>query len=420
MNSVLQVLVRLLSLLVNLPTLTGGLLLRRLWKSALLCSLLIAGIGAIDWLLKRAIQHAAFADNSDEFSPWLFYLHASYLLAIGVLVLYTCAKCLCAQNPTAAPLALKLAACTASILAIVVTYRVFPEARSYAEIDLRQGGMGINHSQNQAELEQERLRSLHRDIYLKAPRLWGKPSLVTWPGASKVSGIVRFQGQPAQVTVKLFLDEHWRTGFYQTNKQGEFAIPLLADNWEINRIQLGKWLNKPAGTGEYFVRLRSPELPSEQPIFNTAHYSERVHIDTRQPRTGYDLEIDIYPQIDLLWPALNEQTQMANVNQDSITWEPLKGAVSYKVELSEYGKDRHSGQRVFTIQVESNRLPLQGVPTQATDATKEYYIEITAYDAKGSMLSSSKDAFGKMYMRMAGREVIPDPESISTCHKPGD
>lgn len=416
MRLLLAALFRFFALLLNLPTITGGLLLRRKWRMAMLCALLAATAGALLWLARwHFISEAIAEPKSDELSPWLLYCRIVYLLVLATLLLIACVSSLRAKEAVATPGWIKLAAIGGSALAISLTYQLLPESLSYIKSDLRQGGLQIAYSGIEADYRQQ---SLHGNIYLGTSDNWRRYSLPILPGSGEITGIVRFHGKPASVTVKLLLDRYWRTRIQRTNENGEFRIAVPAGDWTINRITLGSWFNKP-NLGEYFIRLRTPQLPAApKSILDYAHYAGHITLDTHHAREGHDLEINILPMIDLHWPLLSQDTQIGDVEQDSLAWEAVDQAVSYELEISQYAKDRQSGTRVRTVQTDTNSLALKHLPLRPSATNKDHYVRVKALDIQGAVLSTSGEAFGKMFLRLEGQEIVPDMDSYSTCRKP--
>lgn len=408
---------RFFALLLSFPTLTGGLLLRRKWRMALICALLAVAAGALLWLARWHFIREAFTElKSDEFSPWLLYCRIAYLLTLAILLLIACISSLRAKETVATSGWVKLAAIGASALAISLIYQLLPDSLFYVRVDLRQGGMQLDHSN---DVDESRRQSLNGSLYFANPKPWSRYSLPTLSGSGAITGIVRFRGKPARVTAKFFLDNHWRTGIQRTNEHGEFRIPVPTGDWTINRIELGSWFNKPAGQGEYFIRLRSPQLPAEsKSIFQHVHYAKRVTLDTRHPREGYDFEIDILPLIDLHWPSPNKKTQLGDTERDSLTWDKVDQAVSYELEIGEYSQDRKDGQQIRSVRVETNSLALKQLPLRPSAAAKEYYFRVNALDNQGTILSTSDGTFDKVFLRLEKQEIVPDGSTCCPCKKP--
>lgn len=408
---------RFFALLLSFPTLTGGLLLRRKWRMALICALLATAAGALLWLARWHFIRQAIADPTiDEISPWLLYCRIAYLLVLAILLLSACVSSLRAKEAGTTPGWIKLAALGASVLATSLAYKLLPDSLFYVRTDLRQGGMQFDHSSSEAERRQQ---SLNGNIYFDNPTPWDRYSLPNLSGSGEITGIVRFRGEPASVTVKLFLDSYWRTGIQRTNKRGEFRIPVPTGKWTINRIALDSWFNKPEGSGEYFVRLRSPQLPAESnSIFQHVHYAKRITLDTRHPHEGHDLQIDILPLIDLHWPSPNQETQVGDPGRDSLAWAAVDQAASYELEIGEYTQDRQNGQQVRVVQTDTNHLPLKQLPLHPSAKDKEYYVRVRAMDAQGATLSTSIGTFGKVFLRLKKQEIVPDGSACCPCKKP--
>lgn len=396
----------------NTVSMTGGLLLRKRWKQAVWISSGLAFLSLLDWLSEKlAFRLLAEETTVFEVYPWLFHIHLFYVLIVVVTVGYFSLTVFRRQPVAKAPFALVAASLILATLALVSTYMVFPHALGYVKRDIFQGGSGYVKVPTRKEYDAIKF---HKDITLKDPNLWGKPSFTVPRGAREINGVIRFEGRPAVTSVKLYLNDYWRTRTVKTDENGHFSFKVALDAPEVNRIDLAYWFNKPNDGREYMPILAHPALKYDDAFFDEARYQDRLRVSADKARKHADIEIEIVPFIDMIWPKLGDEEQPGSANETSLAWAPVAHASSYKVDIAKYGSD-DSATPHLTLRVKANTIPLSDLPLKAASTPTRYYVDISAFDAKDRFLGTSRSAFGKMLFSIPGHEIIGNIANGLSC-----
>jgi hypothetical protein len=397
---------------INLLSLTGGLLLQRKWRSAMTIAGAIGMLGLLVMLTDRIALWFLVRDTEAlEVYHWLLYLYLAYLLLIGLAIILSSVILFRNTARVGGSLIAGVIAILMTIGAVVTTIIEVPKAKMHIRAEIFHGGRSYIPVKSREEYEAIRF---HKHIDLKDAVLWGEPTFVVPSGDNKISGVVRYRGKPAIVSVKLFLNQYWRTRTVKTDNDGRFSFHVGPKNLTLNRMELALWFNKPKDTVERMPIVLNPHLKYSDTLFDHARYAGQLLLATGNPKQDDGIEIEIVDFIPMIWPQYRDGVQMANPESSALEWERVEGAAYYEVNIAHY-TDEHSASPHRRMRVEENRLPLSSIPLNPASDPPKYYVEIAAFDQADRFLGSTSDGFTRMRFAIPGYKIVGNAPPPGKC-----
>lgn len=238
------------------------------------------------------------------------------------------------------------------------------------------------------------VETTHYRFFHASTRFGGRSAFDGAPppaGDGLITGRVMHNGEPAAgVTLKLYLNEQYRTEPVRTDAEGRYRVEVRPGAWRVNSVSAENWDTKPRGN---FVMVSGHEPPLESGTTSLRHISfndEPLALNVAVGRPGVLPDLELRPTLNLLWPE-GERTS-TSWGDDAIEWEPYPGATDYVVEIgSVTRKGRSTSYRsLLSRTVGDNRMPVSEMPAATADGvTSEYSVSIAAFDDEGRFLSES-------------------------------
>ncbi len=346
-----------------------------------------------------------------EVYHWLLYLYLAYILLIGLAIILSCVILFRNTARVGGSLTAGTVAILLTLGAMATTIIEVPKAKMLIRAEILHGGRSYIPVKSSDEYEAIRF---HKDIHFKDAVLWGEPTFVVPSGDNNISGVVRYKGKPAVVSVKLFLNQYWRTRTVKTDQDGRFSFQVSPENPKLNRIELALWFNKPKDAVERMPIILNPRLEYSDTLFDDARYAGQLPLATGTPKQGDDIEIAIVDFISMIWPQYRDDVQLANPSSTALKWKRVEGATYYKVNIARY-TDEYSASPHWTMRVEENSLPLSSLPLNPASEPPKYYVEIMAFDQADRFLGSTIDGFGSMRFAIPGYQIVGNAPSSGKC-----
>lgn len=402
-KNIIKSIIPIFAFVINIPTLIGGLLIRKKWTVALFGSVVFIVLAAVDRLIEWYAYKLLKLDTAVlEIYPWVLYAHSLYIISVVVLALYFTLRTLTTKSSKNVSKLRAVSITVLSIGAVFVTYSTFSQSSRYVIRDIEAGGHAFIHINGQDEYD---AIQFHKNIAFPDPNLWGDPSFVVTPGENEFKGIVDFNGKPVDVTIQLFLNEAWRTKRLRTDANGVFTFYLPPGEWEVNYLNIDLWFDRPMSDEKYSPVLRYPALEYSDSFFDHANYKQRIQLNNLENKHEYAIEIEIVEYISMNWPKNNTKEQVGNYQSDAISWAQVKDAATYEVAISKYTGPL-SGKNHYKARTNQNMLLLKDISTVPSNSVSEYYTEISAFDEEGRFLSASKSGFSNMRFSIDGYEIV--------------
>lgn len=239
---------------------------------------------------------------------------------------------------------------------------------------------------------------------------------------------VRFsynQKPAAGVGFILALNGKYATNRMTTDADGEAVIPLPFGQWNLNRMACRTWNAKPNGD---FLLVSGDEAKlgdaSLGDLFFTSMGDGRTLYLSKDGDPVQTVEIQIRDRMKILWPSPAVNKQHATIADSTIQWEPYPRAASYVVQIN---RVTHESARsttyspIFHKRVDgASSLALAQFPNAASDLpSREYAVEIRAYDKNGSFLSETDHSFST-FVLTDNRTLVEYDQSQGMLFDQGD
>ncbi len=388
---------------INVVTFVGGLILQRKWRSAMVFSGVVVALGALDILIEYiSIRFQVHDSVPLEVYPWLLFVHAAYFVLIALIVILSCVTLFRNRARVGGTFVAGVGATLFMVGAIGTTVVVSPKAKWHIHDEIFTGGRGFIPAKSREEYEAIKF---HGSINLKDAVSWGRPTFVVPSGDKRISGVVRYKGNPAVVSVQLFLNQYWRTRTIKTDEDGRFAFNVGLENLMLNRVELDWWFNRPGDATERMAIIVNPRLKYSDTLFDHARYDDQVTLASGASKLEPDIEIAIVDYISMIWPQHRDELQLANLEDAVLEWEGVQDAAYYEINIAHY-TDEHSARPHLLMSVEESKLPLSSIPLKPVKTPPNYYIEVQAFDQTGRFLGSTRDGFGRMRFAIAGNMIV--------------
>jgi len=385
----------------TLLVITAIQLLRRRLGQAVVLSLSIAGLGLVDYVVHEwAIRTLHQDSEALEIYPWLLYAHLAYLVCILCLLVLALLRAGKRAKKSQSSTKIWIASAGSVAAALAVTVWLVP-AFDHAFVALRQDG--FSHVRTLSPKHYEAI-AFNQNIYFDKPNLWGKVSLPVLFGSGAIDGKVTYLGLPADVSIRAFFGDYWRTKTIRTGEVGVFSIKVPSGSIEINRLDFYYWFNKPSDEQERLVVVKGLDLSFSDSFFDSARYAARINSNgSRQ------INLEIVDFIDLEWPLHGAMEQ--NGDKDTlIAWQPVIGAAYYEITVSKYDSSNHRARDHYQLTVRSPKILLSDFPLAESAEKAEFYVMIRAFSEEKAFLSTSRSGFGNTSFWIPGFTIRPNLE----------
>ena len=392
-----------LTLVVTVSVAALLLLKRKQVKTVILLGLVLSSIGGANALMHHMAVRSLLNDSSSlEFYPWLFYAHLAYLASLGGVVLAGFASLFRSRPAPHYSRALAVGAVTSIVVGLGITLWVVP-AIEHVTIVLRQGGLSIQHPAQGHEYEKVKF---HQDIHFDEPNLYGDISFPVLFGKDSLSGSINYRGSPVDVSIRAFVGDFWHTKTARTGDDGTFNLTVPEQDLAINRLDFDLWFNRPNDGESRLVIVREPQLAFDGSFFDSADYSESIHL-----RAGIgELRLEIVDFIETRWPRQSVLEQIANPEEQKIAWTPVEGARHYVITVSKYGNGRKSASEHYQTTTTVPEVALSDLPLVESEEKVEYYVMVRAFSENQVFLSTNRSAFPDSSFLIPGFAIEPNLE----------
>ena len=243
-------------------------------------------------------------------------------------------------------------------------------------------------------------------------REYGEPPV----GEATITGMVSFNNQPVEgVTVRLGLNDQYRTKKLISGKDGRFTAYVQAGDWKINRVEVDGWRDRPEG--DFIV------LSGHEPRLIGSDYNEHKNMEMQglpviaaADNKALALELVIKPKLSMEWPPIvryqdrNKIKTNATLENNSIAWQPYEGASKYVVRISRVEPEGNttSYHNIGDYLVTTSTFPLtELMSVKGSGEQKEYSVQLYAFDEQGDLLSESDTKYGgASFVLTDGNELV--------------
>ncbi len=207
------------------------------------------------------------------------------------------------------------------------------------------------------------------------------------------------QEPAAGVGFSLALNGKYATPMMTTNADGEAVVALPFGQWNLNRMACRTWNAKPNGD---FLLVSGDEAKLGDASFGNLFFTSmgdgRALYLSKDRDPVQTVEVQIRDRMKMVWPSPDVNKQNATIANSTIQWEPYPLAASYVLQIN---RVTHESARsttyspIFYKRIDgASTLPLAQLPNTASDLpSREYAVEIRAYDRNGSFLSETDHSF---------------------------
>ncbi|PLX98863.1 MAG: hypothetical protein C0623_11005 [Desulfuromonas sp.] len=230
-------------------------------------------------------------------------------------------------------------------------------------------------------------------------------------GDGLLKGRITFDGEPAVgVRLSLDLNDQYRAGDLVTDSDGFFSVPLKTGTWFINSIQTSSWSGKPP-EGDFSLFYEGQARLEGETFDRYGHlagsgYRVVVSENAAKPQ----VEIRIGRNISMTWPDQNAEKSEATL-EDVIRWQEHPDAENYYVVISHMTRDGDTTtySPITERLLQQHELPLADLAHAPTDGTSEYSVQVYAFAADGTLVSTSSDSMGKgSFVLAGGQKLVKD------------
>ena len=398
---------KLLVFVLSLLTLVGGHILNRRNDKALLFFSLLLLVSLANLFLFPLLSLASGLSRTPLTLNYSQILPITILASLGIIALASAVVSYLDAGKRTEGSAIRLSAIFGGLFSVPVVLLVAGYMVMYASLNLQLGDR-LSESDPASDREEEQTTgadegwlgtisgsSTHFWHNVRYSSKWiEEQGLAELPaGDAYLSGQIVYNNTPAAgVTLNGIFNAEYISGEITTDEDGEFTFRLPAGDWQLNRINIRSWSNKPA-RGSFSVlgtanTTLSDDFYHEGPEFRSQGLmltaSEDQHSDPK-------LKIVIRDNIAIDWP--NRENTPAALAEDSIGWQPVTGAARYQVQLQQIEREgtTTSYYPVYWENTDATSLPLERIQTIRTeeDSANEYQVVVYAFDPEGRLLSSS-------------------------------
>ena len=219
------------------------------------------------------------------------------------------------------------------------------------------------------------------------------------------------QGPAAGVKCKMFLNGKFKTSDQATDANGILSFRLPEGKWQVNAIQCGGWINKPAGDMMLVLPgQRRWDMSYADQYRELRETGKEVAVSNKAPEAP-QISLLLNPRVELVWPEKTRLKQKASSGRSKISWKAYPQATDYRVTLHRVTREDRRTTYVPILYKKisgKNTLALSGLAhTHDPKAKEEYAVTVEAYGENGEFLSESQ-SFDGTFTLTDGNVLVED------------
>lgn len=190
-------------------------------------------------------------------------------------------------------------------------------------------------------------------------------------------------------------------GEVESDSHGVFEVRLPAGTHHVNEITVSDWDARPKE--RTLIPFSGHEQVNRGGLYSRFNYllADGLEVTLPAAADATPIEIEFRDALAVSWPPPRDPLTVPNprgppdadLSTAAITWQPVKGAVEYSVQIAHVGQDdlsRSFPEDILTRRLSGTTLPLAPLPQRPARAlSDEYAVHIYAFDAAGKLLTET-------------------------------